>query len=202
MPPPDRCGTMSSSAWRWTAAIRAVSYTHLPHKRYRKYLRFFAGLILVLLVASPLLQAGGLEQRMLEVLDSLTSTTPSGEMEEIWEQAEAARSEGLSQEYQAVLQAQVETAAAAYGYQVASCSAEIVLEEGAADFGEIRRLSAVLTRGQGASSGQEEEIWVEPVQIGEAEASPAEEEDLSALATELAGSLGIREEQISLTVSG
>ncbi len=174
----------------------------LPHKRYRKYLRFFAGLILVLLVASPLLQAGGLEQRMLEVLDSLTSTTPSGEMEEIWEQAEAARSEGLSQEYQAVLQAQVETAAAAYGYQVASCSAEIVLEEGAADFGEIRRLSAVLTRGQGASSGQEEEIWVEPVQIGEAEASPAEEEDLSALATELAGSLGIREEQISLTVSG
>ena len=174
----------------------------LPHKRYRKYLRFFAGLILVLLVASPLLQAGGLEQRMLEVLDSLTSTTPSGEMEEIWEQAEAARSEGLSQEYQAVLQAQVETAAAAYGYQVASCSAEIVLEEGVADFGEIRRLSAVLTRGQGASSGQEEEIWVEPVQIGEAEASPAEEEDLSALATELAGSLGIREEQISLTVSG
>lgn len=174
----------------------------LPHKRYRKYLRFFAGLILVLLVASPLLQAGGLEQRMLEVLDSLTSTTPSGEMEEIWEQAEAARSEGLSQEYQAVLQAQVETAAAAYGYQVASCSAEIVLEEGAADFGEIRRLSAVLTRGQGASSGQEEEIWVEPVQIGETEASPAEEEDLSALATELAGSLGIREEQISLTVSG
>ena len=174
----------------------------LPHKRYRKYLRFFAGLILVLLVASPLLQAGGLEQRMLEVLDSLTSTTPSGEMEEIWEQAEAARSEGLSQEYQAVLQAQVETAAAAYGYQVVSCSAEIVLEEGAADFGEIRQLSAVLTRGQGASIGQEEEIWVEPVQIGEAEASPAEEEDLSALATELAGSLGIREEQISLTVSG
>ena len=139
---------------------------------------------------------------MLEVLDSLTSAAPSGEMEDIWNQAEAARTDGLYQEYQAVLQAQVETIAAAYGYQVASFSAEMVLEEGEANFGEIRWLSAVLTRRADLSDGEAETIWVEPVQIGEAEAGPAEGEDLSALAAELAGSLGLREEQISLTVSG
>ena len=144
----------------------------LPDQRYRKYLRFFSGLILVLLVVSPLLRAGGLEQRMLEVLDSLTAIQAPAEMEDVMAQAEAARAEGLQEEYQELLRDRVETMAAAHGYQVTSFFAELSLEEGAEDLGEIRQLSVGLSR---TGAAEEKEIWVEPVQVGETAETTARE---------------------------
>lgn len=189
----------------------------LPDQRYRKYLRFFSGLILVLLVVSPLLQAGGLEQRMLEVLDSLTAIQAPAEMEEVMAQAEAARADGLAAEYQELLRTQVETIVAAHGYQVTSFSASLSLEEGAEDLGEVYQMSVVLSR---MGETEAETIWVEPVQVGET-AEDAEKEtgevadgetdavsgqetadSAGRLQEELAERLGIPAERISLVVSG
>lgn len=167
----------------------------LPHKRYRKYLRFFSGLILVLLILSPLLSAGGLEQRLLDAMDSFSQIQSSDEMEDVMAQAEAAREQGLSGEYEAILESRVEEMVEQEGYRLASFSAELCLDPEAENFGEIYSMTAVLRQ-----EGQEEEggIRVEPVVIGEGKKEV--EPELAGLTEELGGILGIEPEKITLSL--
>ena len=157
----------------------------LPHKRYRKYLRFFSGLILVLLILSPLLSAGGLEQRLLDAMDSFSQIQSSDEMEDV----------GLSGEYEAILESRVEEMVEQEGYRLASFSAELCLDPEAENFGEIYSLTAVLRQ-----EGQEEEggIRVEPVVIGKEKKEV--EPELAGLTEELGGILGIEPEKITLSL--
>ena len=172
--------------------VSQLLFQLLPHPRYRKYLRFFSGLVLVLLVASPLLGAGGLKQRLMESLDSLGAFPASGEAAGLLDQAEEARQEGLEAEYQALLRSQVESAAAAYGYQVVSLSAQVEWEETAEAFGEVQWLSVELSREPPA------EIWIEPVQVGKESGGQAPE----ALIQDLAALIQMPAERVSLSFSG
>ncbi|WP_434309287.1 stage III sporulation protein AF [Hominifimenecus sp. rT4P-3] len=168
----------------------------LPHKRYRKYLRFFSGLILVLLILSPLLSAGGLEQRLLEAIDSFGGIQPAGEVEAALSQVEAAREQGISGEYEAILQSKVEEIVKEEGYQIASFAADINLDPEAEEFGQIDSLTAVLVR----KEGERDEIWIEPVVIGEEQRR--NDNALSDLAEKLGKELGMKPEEIHLSLRG
>ena len=134
------------------------------------------------MILSPLLSAGGLEQRLLDAMDSFSQIQSSDEMEDVMAQAEAAREQGLSGEYEAILESRVEEMVEQEGYRLASFSAELCLDPEAENFGEIYSMTAVLRQ-----EGQEEEggIRVEPVVIGEGKKGA--EPELAGLTEELGG---------------
>lgn len=53
----------------------------LPENSYKKYVRFFTGLILVFLLASPILKMFGMEQKFYEIYEGETYREQLEEME-------------------------------------------------------------------------------------------------------------------------
>ena len=82
--------------WLWNFVCYMVLMTAfiqiLPENSYQKYLRFFFGLILILLLATPVLRILGMENRFSELYDKSEYKRMQKEMEdselylEEWEQ--------------------------------------------------------------------------------------------------------------------
>ena len=54
----------------------------VPNDNYRKYIRFFTGIVLILLVASPLFQLSGIKDTFAEIYESRTYEAGIREIEE------------------------------------------------------------------------------------------------------------------------
>lgn len=65
----------------------------VPGKDYVKYIRFFSGLVLILLLASPILRVAGVKERFTDIYRSAEYETERGEIEkaaEIYETTDLA----------------------------------------------------------------------------------------------------------------
>ncbi len=72
-----------------TAALNAV-----PNKDYRKYIRFFTGLVLILMLMTPVLGVFGADFQMEELYQEMTRSTEPGELERAWGGEEALEEAG------------------------------------------------------------------------------------------------------------
>lgn len=136
----------------------------LPEGRYRKYFRFVSGLILVILVASPIGNLFSWEEELVKAADRFSWEQQGVELEQDIRLADENLTEQLEMEYEALIREQVASITDAYGYKVVLCEAELELDVEAEDFGRVISLKVTLTE-----DASDTNIWIEPVEIGEKE---------------------------------
>lgn len=168
----------------------------LPDGSYRKYLRFFSGLVLMILVCRPLLRLRDLEELLDSRVEMFSLEQSRTELKEEISLAEGAYQEQLSEEYSALIREQVADIARSEGYQLLECQASFELDPESEDFGQVRSLRVVLAPAEAEAAA----IQIEPVQIDGEAVSGAEEDLLSPIRRELLRLYELPEDALVITL--
>lgn len=167
----------------FTAAVMSL----LPSGKYEKYLRLFAGCVLILLVLKPVAGGLGLEERLDALFLSVSFENEIGEFSENLGEIEQRRMDRLFDEYEEGAKEELIRLAEREGLAVRSARVRLVRDPGRADFGTIEGIEVRLLNGEtqpaagGAAreeengaiqdglpanirDGEKERIWVAPVQ--------------------------------------
>lgn len=157
----------------------------LPAGKYEKYLRLFAGCILILLVLSPLTGSLRLEEKINAVFRSISFENEAGELQGQLDDMEEKRLNQLISRYEEEASGELTRLAAEEGFQAQSVSVSINADSKSRDFGKVKKIEMKLknesenpgggkTSDQNTGKGSGEEIYIEevtPIQItGENEA--------------------------------
>ena len=116
----------------------------LPDEKYRKYVRFILGLILMLLLADPLLRLTRQSDALTEKIRFFTLEQKREELQEEISHAEDAYKKKLEEGYKEILNEQLEELLLEDGYQLMRAESGISMEEN--DFGKILFLSLTICR--------------------------------------------------------
>ncbi|NBI72699.1 hypothetical protein D3Z50_16880 [Clostridiaceae bacterium] len=141
----------------FTAAVVSL----LPSGKYEKYLRLFAGCVLILLVLKPVTGGLGLEERIDALFRSVSFENEIGEFSEHLGEIERQRMERLFGEYEAEAGEELARLAGQEGLTVCSARVRLVRDPGRADFGTIEGIEVTLLNegmqiGSGAARGEED----------------------------------------------
>ena len=116
----------------------------LPGQKYGKYIRLFAGMVLILLAVEPFTSGFDLEEVLARSYEDLVIR---GEAEELKEQLGEAERERLGQvlsRYEDAVSRDVRELARSLGLTVSECSVRIEDKESSPEFGSVREISVVL----------------------------------------------------------
>lgn len=116
----------------------------LPAGKYEKYLRLFAGCILILLVLQPVTGGLRLEDKIAGIFRTLSFENELGELNVDLEGMESRRMDELVKRYEEAAAEDIERMADAGGFESREVSVEIDRETDSPDFGKIRRVTVCL----------------------------------------------------------
>lgn len=117
--------------------------------KYRKYMRLFIGMMLVLLVVNPILSLFQLKDGYEFEFDNWSNFAQTGEFSDMtmaFSEAELKREEQILSEYKTNLTARAEEIIESYGYEVVSLSLEIGEEAGAEDYYQVKYLEGKIEK--------------------------------------------------------
>ncbi len=146
-----------------------LTETILPSPKYGRYLRFFSGMVLILLVMRPLAKATGLEERLSRQLESLSFQTESHEFERRVLEIGQQQKERLVGRYESAVAEGVEAMAREAGLEV-KAEVKIESDQEKENYGKINHIILVLRNRQEETSEEETrkiKIQIEPVAVGE-----------------------------------
>ncbi|MCD8225227.1 MAG: stage III sporulation protein AF [Clostridiales bacterium] len=147
------------SVYRWLRSLAgyllfwAVLENLLPGKSYEKYVRLFAGVILILLVFQPLVNIVDLEGIAARDYEERLFSYDVGELEKELLGVEEKRTALLIENYEQAVEEDVRQMAVDAGFSVLSCDVEIEADEGADEFGSV---TAVTLRIAGADGNPDD----------------------------------------------
>lgn len=168
----------------------------LPSKKYEKYIRFFTGMILILLVIQPVMGGLKLEDRLAYYFENISFQRESEDLKREILGIESQRLERVIEEYEGAVERDVEAMAKDMGFQVERVEVSIEKEQGAQDYGTVTHIRMVLGKEEG--KGEEEEtrekirigdIEIEPVEVETRDTAAGEEETERAFEEETDGAL-------------
>ena len=116
----------------------------LPGQKYGKYIRLFAGMVLILLAVEPFTSGFDLEEVLARSYEDLMVR---GEAEELKEQLGATEQKRLGQilsQYEEAVGRDVRELAQSCGLTVMDCRVRIEGDEDSPEFGTVREIAAVL----------------------------------------------------------
>ena len=151
-----------SAVYEWirnlTAFFLFVSVLEnlLPGKKYGKYMRLFAGMVLILLTISPLADRISLEEVLARSYEGLLI---QGEAEELKEQlgdVEAGQLKRIFRQYEEAVGQDITGLAASFGIQPLDCRVRIEENENDTGFGSVRQIT--LTLPAGTEEGKKEAL--------------------------------------------
>lgn len=162
----------------------------LAGSRYQRYIRFFSGMVLILLAAGPLVRGLGLEERLDYLFEAATFKSQAGELEERLWGMEEVRTGRVLEAYEEAVEEDVKRMARREGYEAAAVQARIQADRESPDYGKVTGITLVLSE-QGAEEREGQgEVCIEPVTLGEEEALPAQAEGEGAQGGQLSGFAG------------
>jgi len=141
--------------------LSGLVYQILPDSRFKKYVRFFMGLVLTLMVLSPLLNLWNLENVLVQAAETFSLDRSRLELQAELENGVGEQEAGIQREYQGMIQEKVTGIVAEKGYFVQDFSAELNLDPESEDVGKILMMEVILS-----PEDQDTVIWIEPVAIG------------------------------------
>jgi len=141
--------------------LSGLVYQILPDSRFKKYVRFFMGLVLTLMVLSPLLNLWNLEDVLVQAAETFSLDRSRLELQAELENGVGEQEAGIQREYQGMIQEKVTGIVAEKGYFVQDFSAELNLDPESEDVGKILMMEVILS-----PEDQDTVIWIEPVAIG------------------------------------
>lgn len=115
----------------------------IPGKKYLRYIRFFAGMVLILIVLQPLTGSLRVENRIASYYKSFVFQYQADDLKKEILGVEQARLEKLIRQYEEAVEQDVEMMAEDLGLTVRECSAEIGQNPERADFGTVTRIQVV-----------------------------------------------------------
>lgn len=143
---PD-CGWNGGSAleglYRWIQNLTGYflflsALDHLlPEKKYARYIRLFAGMVLILLAMQPLTAGLRLEERIARYYEAFVFRYQTDDLKQEILGVEKQRMEALIGQYERAVEQDVERMAEDAGFAVQACQAEIGRQEDAKDFGTV-----------------------------------------------------------------
>jgi len=134
----------------------AVVMNLLPNGKYEKYLRLFAGCVLILLILKPVTGGLRLEEKIDSVFRSLSLEYEIGEFAGELDEMEEKRLERLIGQYEAAAEEEITRLARKEGIPVQSARVRLVREGSREDFGRVQGIELEIG-GWGAGAGKPEE---------------------------------------------
>ena len=141
--------------------LSGLVYQMLPDSRFKKYVWFFMGLVLTLMVLSPLLNLWNLENVLVQAVETFSLDRSRLELQAELENGVGEQEAGIQREYQGMILEKVTGIVAEKGYFVQDFSAELNLDSESEDVGKILMMEVILS-----PEDQDTVIWIEPVAIG------------------------------------
>ncbi len=140
----------------------SVAANLLADTKYEQYIRFFAGVLLILLTVRPILGGLGLEGQIEKLFERFSMEMEVEELkEEMWAM-DGQRREMILAQYREAVERDIGEMAAATGLDCRSVEA-VFWEEGE-NWGQVRRVTLYLSDGE--EKAVEAGIRIEPVQVG------------------------------------
>ncbi len=148
--------------WIWNLVVYFILVTAvtsvLPGEQYRKYIRLFTGVMMILVMADPLLSLLNLDEKLLSAFEAESVRQQKEELKEEMEGMEGVAEDYVMEHYRKQLIFSIEQTGAQYG--VVLEVTELLLEEDFAspDYGKILYLSAEAQDSWGREAGWEEDL--------------------------------------------
>lgn len=117
----------------------------LPAGKYEKYLRLFAGCILILLVIKPVTNGLRLEEKISGAFKTLSFENEVGELRLDMQGMEDKRMKELTSRYEVAAAEDIGRMAGREGFINSEVSVEIEEEKDSPDFGKIKQITVLLT---------------------------------------------------------
>ncbi len=145
--------TMMAAVYEWIRGLTAfflflsVMENLLPGKKYGKYIRLFAGMVLILIALQPFRGAADLEEVLARSYEGLVIRGEADELREDLGETEKQRLRQIFAQYESAVAQDVERLAQSCGVQAETC--EVVLEdrEDSPEFGRVTRIAVRLAAG-------------------------------------------------------
>ncbi len=109
----------------------------LPGKKYAKYVRLFGGMILILLILSPLSRGLHLEERIARYYESFVFQNEADDLKQQLLGVEQMQLEEMIRQYENSIASDIRQMAEEESVKVLSCQVEICKEQGSERFGQI-----------------------------------------------------------------
>ena len=189
----------------------------LPNKKYEKYIRFFAGMVLILLVLKPITGGLRLDDTLAYYFESISLKKEATELTGEITKMDGQRLNKMIAKYEDAVSGDLEAMAVSAGFLCSTSKAEINQDQDSKKFGHVVRVSLVLKSEE--VKGEEEAVpavkGMEPIQkVAKVEGikitpSPSKQEgtirqeensQVSGLRKKIAEYYGLEEEDIEIQV--
>ncbi len=127
----------------------------LPEGKYEKYLRLFAGCILILLVIKPLTGSLRLEEKINAVFRSVSFENEAGELKGELDGMEQKRLEHLIGRYEASAEEELIRMAGEEGIEAVAASVAIEGDSTKPDFGKVKKIALKLKKTEETKASEE-----------------------------------------------
>lgn len=121
----------------------------LPGKKYGKYMRLFAGMILILLIVEPFTGRLDLEEVLARSYENLIVRGEAGELQPDLDAAEKERVAQILKRYEETVCQDVRKLAESCDLKLLKCEVMTDHEENSPEFGTVKKVSVVLTQESG-----------------------------------------------------
>lgn len=127
----------------------------LPAHKYEKYIRLFAGCILLLIVLKPLTDGLRLEERLNYLFTSLSFENEAGELKREMDEIEVRRRNMVLSQYEAEASKEAVRVAAEAGFSVEKADVELEKDPESEQFASVRSVTVYVA---GSEAGMEAEM--------------------------------------------
>lgn len=160
----------------------------LPHRKYEKYIRLFAGMVLLLLLFQPLRGTGNMEEKLARLYEGMVFQYEAEDLRQELLGVEEERLSRMIGQYEEAVEQEIRQMLSEMGLEVLSCRVEVQDEETSERFGRVKRVALTVQeteRMEGEREKQTKErndaqiVSVEAVRIavGGAKTETAKKED-------------------------
>lgn len=133
----------------------AVLENLLPGKKYAKFVKFFSGIVLILLVLQPFAGSRQLEEVAARYYEAFVFQNQAGDLKEEILGVEKQRLEQIFTQYEQAIENDVSLMAEDAGFIAEECRAAISKEEGSEQFGTVTGISLKVCWGEEIRSDEE-----------------------------------------------
>lgn len=157
----------------------AVLENLLPGKKYAKYIKFFAGIVLILLVLQPIAGSTQLEEIVARHYEAFVFQNQADDLRREILGVENQRLEQIFRQYEQAVESDVSQMAEDAGFAVKECRAVISGEEGTEQFGTVTQITLKIYRDEDGEGKQEDNALPEQIRIDPVELEIRPEEQVS-----------------------
>lgn len=137
----------------------------LADTRYEKYVRFFAGMVLILLVAGPLVNGLGIEEQLASAFAQLSFKQEAADLDRNLLGMEERRREQIMAKYEEAVEEDVARMAREQGLACVSVKADIEQDQTSSRYSQVKALRLTVAEPKKEESGQTGEKKVAVVQV-------------------------------------